>query len=332
MWIAVLFILALQMALFANWEGHKSFNINKNQSVGLITENDSYIDILKGYTRTDKLYTAGQYLSYLSPEFENSQINEISALSRLYDTHFTRFAIAIKQEMHIPKDRDRRKFTPPKNDILFGASLYANVAFISRTPDFMEQLSLDLGVVGPYAFGKETQNGVHRLTNNPHIYGWDYAALKSEFVANLHYGLIWRLRIYDDYFDALPQFRLSLGNAFTAVATGINFRLGYGLENDFGSPKLKSRFHQNIAGNGLKIYGVFGINRNYIARDIFIEGNTGRNKSAVRAKHVVDEIELGAVIGWKNFSLGYVYVTETPRFKEQNFHHKYGSFQLEYIF
>ena len=309
----------------------ESFALNKNHGITILSENDAYFEPL---IKSDEYYTAGHYISYLSPEFTDSWINKIAAFSHLYDKHFSRFSIALKQEIYTPDKKYDYDFTPPTNDILFGAALYANLSFVSRTRDFMEQFSVDIGIVGPYAFGKQVQNGVHRITNNREALGWNVGALKSEILVNLHYGLIWRWVFIEDFFDVLPQFQISLGNAYTAASAGIKFRMGYGIKNDFGAQKLKSRFAQNIVDDGLKIYGVFGFGGSVVGRDMFVEGNTAKSapKSPVTINRFLYEVEVGAMIGWKYVSFGYIWTSEYPRFREQNGHHKYGSLRLEIMF
>ncbi len=320
-------ILCLFTPLFAN----ESFEPNTNHSITIVSENDAYFE---PFIKSDEYYTAGHYISYLSPEFADSWVNKIAGFAHIYNKHFSRFSVALKQEIYTPENKYIYDFTPPTNDILFGAALYANLSFISRTRDFMEQFSLDIGVVGPYAFGKEVQNGVHRITHNREALGWNVGALKNEVLVNLHYGFIWRWVFIEDFFDVLPQFQISLGNAYTAASASIKFRVGYGIKNDFGAQKLKSRFVQNIAGDGLKIYAVFGLGGSAVGRDIFVEGNIGKNapKSPVTINRFLYEIEVGAMIGWKYLSFGYIWSNESPRFREQKWHHKYGSLRLEIMF
>ena len=310
------------------------FAPNKNHAINIVSENDAYFE---PFIKSDEYYTAGHFISYLSPEFEaDSWLNKIAGFAHLYDMHFTRFAISLNQELYTPDKKydynDRA--VPLRDDILFGAGLYANLSFLSRTRDFMEQFSLDIGLVGPKAFGKQVQNGVHRLTNNGEAKGWDYYGLKSEILVNLHYGFIYRWVFIEDFFDVLPYFQISLGNAYTALNVGARFRVGYGIRNDFGLQKLKSRFAQNIVDDGLKIYAVFGINGSIVGRDMFVEGNTGKNapKSGVKLNRFLYEIEFGAMIGWKYLSFGYIWSNESLRFKGQNGHHKYGSLRLEIMF
>ena len=310
------------------------FAPNKNHAINIVSENDAYFE---PFIKSDEYYTAGHFISYLSPEFEaDSWINKIAGFAHLYDTHFTRFAVSLNQELYTPdkKYNYNDRAVPLRDDILFGAGLYANLSFLSRTRDFMEQFSLDIGLVGPKAFGKQVQNGVHRLTNNGEAKGWDYHGLKSEILVNLHYGFIYRWVFIEDFFDVLPQFQISLGNAYTALNVGARFRVGYGIRNDFGLQKLKSRFAQNIVDDGLKIYAVFGINGSIVGRDMFVEGNTGKNapKSGVKLNRFLYEIEFGAMIGWKYLSFGYIWSNESLRFKGQNGHHKYGSLRLEIMF
>ena len=326
--IAILFLaLALQtMPLSAD----ESFAPNRNHAITILSENDVYFEPL---IRSDEYYTGGHFISYTSPEFENSWLNYIAGFSHLQDRHFTRFLISINQELYTPDKKYDYEFKAPTNDILFGAGLYANLSFISRTRDFMEQFSLDLGVVGPYAFGKQVQNGVHRITNNREVFGWDVGTIKNEALINLHYGLIWRWVFIEDFFDVLPSVQISLGNALTAINAGAKFRVGYGIKNDFGMQKLHSRFAQNIVGSGLKVYAFFGVRGSIVGRDIFIEGNSfGGAKSGATINRFLYEIEVGAMIGWKYVSFGYIWSDEYKRFKEQRANHKYGSLRLEIMF
>lgn len=310
------------------------FMPNNNHSINIITENDAYFE---PFIKSDEYYTAGHYISYLSPEFAESPLNYLALFSHLYPKHFTRFQIALKQELHTPDKKYDYDFYAPKDDILFGAGLYANIAFLSRTQDFMEQISFDIGAVGAVALGKQTQNTIHKWTKNREALGWDYG-IKNEILLNLHYGLIWRWVFIEDFFDVLPSFQISLGNALTAINAGARFRIGYGIKNDFGIQKLKSLFAQNIVGDGLKIYAIFGINGSIVGRDMFIEGNTAfftGNKgvqSNVKINRFLYEIEAGFMIGYKYFSMGYIWTNQAKRFKEQNRYHKYGSIRIEIMF
>ena len=326
---AFLFVLTLTHA--------NEFAPNKNHAINIVTENDAYFE---PFIKSDKYYTGGHYVSYLSPEFAQSWLNKIAGFAHLYDRHFTRFAVALKQELYTPNKPRDYDFTAPSNDILFGAGLYGSLAIISRTRDFMEQFSLDIGVVGPLAYGKETQNLIHKATKNPIYRGWDApnGTLKNEVLINLHYGLIWRWVFIEDFFDVLPSVQISLGNALTAANVGIKFRIGYGIKNDFGLQKLRSRFAQNIISDGLKVYVFFGASGSAVARDMFVQGNTSALtrgagvKSGVKLNRFLYEIELGAMVGWKYLSFGYVWSNESKRFREQNGHHKYGSLRLEIMF
>ncbi|MGX2983249.1 lipid A deacylase LpxR family protein [Helicobacter sp. 23-1045] len=305
------------------------FTPNKNHAINVVSENDAYFE---PFIRSDEYYTAGHFVSYLSPEFADSWINKIAGFAHLYDKHFTRFFLSLNQELHTPSKANYDSVVA-NDDLLFGAGLYANLSFVSRTRDFMEQFSIDLGVAGPLALGKETQSAIHALTNNRIYKGWDYRALKNEFLFNFHYGFIWRWVFIEDFFDVLPHFQISLGNARTAINAGAKFRLGYGIKNDFGLQKLHSKIAQNIADDGLKVYVFFGASGSIVGRDMFIEGNTfGGAKSGVKLERFLYEAELGAMIGWKYVSLGYVWSNQSKRFREQKWQHKYGSIRLEIMF
>ncbi len=327
--VALILALGAAFLLYGDDFG-ESFKINPNHSISIATENDVYFE---PFVNTDRFYTAGHSISYLSPEYADSWLNNVAIFSHLYGKNFARFGVKLTQELYTPDDKYKYDFTPPTRDILFGAALYASAEFISRTRDFAEQISLDLGVIGPLALGRQAQNGIHKLTNNRQARGWDYQ-LKNEPLVNLHYGIIYRWVFIEDFFDILPWASFSLGNANVSISAGAKMRIGYGLRNDFGYQKVKSRFAQIIADDGFKIYAFFGAQGSLVGRDIFIEGNTGKNgrKSSVRIKHELYAFEAGAMVGYKYFSIGYVWSNESPRFKEQRGQHKYGSLRIEIMF
>ncbi|RDU65023.1 lipid A deacylase LpxR family protein [Helicobacter sp. MIT 14-3879] len=304
-----------------------NFKKNENQIISILTENDAYFE---PFIKSDKYYTAGHYISYVSSEYENIFLNKIALLSYLYDNNYSRFNITLNQEIYTPAS----KYTipPPKNDALYGAAFFVTFGVINRTRNLMEQISLDIGFVGPWALGKQIQNGIHKITNNRSSLGWDYQ-IKNEFLLNLNYGLIYRWTFIEDFFDILPQANIFLGNSYTAISAGARMRIGYGIKNDFGIQKYKSKISQIIVEDGLKIYALVGINGSIVGRNIFIEGNTfGGVKSNLKLNRFLYEYELGLMIGYKYISLSYLYTRSSKAFKTQNDLHSYGSIRLEISF
>lgn len=303
------------------------FKKDNHQMLSLVTENDAYF---RPFIKTDRYYTAGHYLSYTSKEFDDSFLNKIKLFSYLYDSSYARFNISLNQELHTPLN----KFTPnpSKDDAPYGAALFASFSSINRTKNFVEQLGVDIGVIGPIALGRQTQNTIHKITSNRPSLGWD-TQIRNEFLLNLNYGIIYRWNFIEDFFDILPQGQVFLGNGYTAISAGARMRIGYGMRNDFGIQKFKSKISQSMVDDGLKIYILAGTNGSIVGRDIFIEGNTfGGVKSNLEIKRLIYEFELGAVIGYKNVSLSYLFTRGSKKFRGQKDFHSYGSIRLDISF
>ncbi len=297
------------------------------QILSLITENDAYFE---PFIKSDRYYTAGHYLSYTSKEFDDSFMNKIAVFSHFYDKSLSSFSVSLNQEIYTPEDKHRIPLK--KDDALFGGYLYANITISNRADEFLEQIGFDIGVVGPYALGRQVQNGVHKITNNRQVEGWKYQ-IKNEFIMNFYYNIIYRLNLFDNIFDISPNFLLSLGNANIYADAGIKLRIGYGLNNDFAIPSVRNRIVSNTIEDGFRIYLLGGLKYKFVGRNIFLEGNTIRGvKGNLSLNRMIYEMEIGALIGYKNFAISYLFTNRQKEFKTQSTNHTYGSIRFEISF
>ena len=85
--------------------------------------------------------------------------------------------------------------------------------------------SLRLGLIGPGAFGREMQAGIHRLTGNKQPLGWRHQ-IKNDVVLNYRLGYEKRIWSYPDLFSLNAHARAHLGTLFTHVSAGINSTVG----------------------------------------------------------------------------------------------------------
>lgn len=303
------------------------FKKDEHQMVSIVSENDAYSRIF--VKNNEKMYI-GHYLSYTSKEFDDSFLNKIKLLSYLSNNSYARFNISLNQEIYTPINK--YSTTMLNNDIPYGAALFASLSSINRTKNFVEQLGVDIGSVGPLALGKQTQNFIDKITSNAPSLGWNNQ-IKNEFLLNLNYGVIYRWNFIEDFFDILPQGQIFLGNGYTAISAGAKMRIGYGMKNDFGIQKYKSSFSSIITNDGFKMYFLTGVDGSIVGRNIFIQGNTfGGLKSGLTLNPFVYDFEVGFVVGYKNISLSYLFTRNSKEFKEQINFHNYGSIRLDIIF
>lgn len=247
---------------------------------------------------------------------------------------YSSFSITIAQEMYAPKKRFSA--IPPPDDYPYSGYLYARFLAQHRYTNALEQLSIELGLVGKSALGKQAQNLIHDLTNNARLAGWD-TQLRNEFVANLYYGLSYSVpAIYEKsahFVDLTPQLSLALGNARIHAQTSIVLRFGYNLSKNAMPLTINTGFVRSMGHQyGFSIYGFVGAGARFVGRNMFVQGNTFAPHYAtphnLALQRVMGEFAWGLGMEYKRFVINYSVVHRTREFATQDALHTYGSVML----
>ena len=186
----------------------------------------------------------------------------------------------------------------------------------------MDNLTLDLGVVGPLAQGERVQNDWHTLIGYPETNGWRHQ-LDNEPGLNLAYQRLWRLT-FDDLMpgglevDVMPRLGGAIGNVATNLMIGGSLRIGRGLDYDFGPPRIGS----SAAGrNHFKSRDRIGwhlfadAEGRVVGRDIFLDGNSFGGGHSLHSHPFVAEARFGAALTWRWFRLSFSHVYLSPQFE-----------------
>ena len=292
----------------------------------ILTENDAYFD-----AHTDYYYTAGTSFIYTTKEFDfsHSWLRFISIDHS--DTKLSRFSFGLHQDLYTPI---KRGADVDLNDFPYAGFLSFDTTLSNRRKNSLENLKIQIGIVGPAALAKQTQQLIHKLTKNPIFYGWD-TQLKNEFILNFYYEYIYRYEFFNKNgfgLDVLPGLKIALGNAYDYMGLGYRLRLGYHLQNDFGAQKINTSFiGSQPYSDDFSFYVFGGIIGYYVARNIFVQGNSF-------GPHRLDlipltyEAELGAVISYKGFSFSYVFTHKSAEFRGSRPYHNFGSILLGFAF
>src|SRR6266581_4792595 len=105
----------------------------------------------------------------------------------------------------------------------------------------LENLELDVGLVGPGALGKQVQNDFHQFIGTATAKGWS-SQLQSETGVALSYERKWRQPLAGDSrlgVDVVPQLGVTVGNIFTYGDIGALLRIGEGLRADYGPARIR---------------------------------------------------------------------------------------------
>jgi len=292
------------------------------------------------FAGSDRYYTNGIRLAWRSPAASPpGWLADLGPLSRalLPPDGAQRWGLALGQSLFTPEDIAREN--PDPDDRPYAAWLYGAVNLTSATATSLSRLELQLGVVGPAALGEEAQNTVHRINRGQEAEGWGFQ-LANEPGVNAIASRIWRYNrplAGDDGFavGALPSLTVSLGNVQTHAAAGLLLRAGWGLNADFGPPRIRpsvtgAAFVEPDQGWGGYLFA--GFEGRAVARDLFLDGNTFQDSRSVDKKPLVAEASVGAAWLFPGGRLSYTHVFRTEEFRGQESASSFGSLSLSLNF
>lgn len=293
----------------------------------VVVENDKF-------SGTDRHYTNGLQLSYLSPKDQVPQLLRGFAgiLPGIPDGAALRSGYVLGQNIYTPNDTATSAAQP--NDRPYAGWLYTGFAVVAETEDTMSTWELDIGIVGPSAAGEAVQSSFHRLIGTEKANGWQNQ-LHDEPGAALLYERKWR-NLAEFKFSGLgivltPHLGGSLGNIGTYLNTGFTLRIGKDLANDFGAPRIRP----SLPGSGFFVpqsaiggYVFAGVDGRAVARNIFLDGNTDGDSLSVRKKPLVADFQVGAAVILGSIRITYTRVYRTEEFKGQDSPDQFGAVSI----
>ena len=298
---------------------------------------------------TDRHYTNGARVSWTSPELRQQLPWLGDALEWIYpfDTGAdVRIGVHLGQNIYTPEDISTKQLIPDDRPyagwLYIGTSLYAEATrkVVSLDIDTLDTLELDVGVVGPASLAEQTQKFVHQITGSQDPKGWNNQ-LNNEPGIVLVLERKWRSPAYDFkevdlQADIIPSTGASLGNVNTSASVGAIFRFGRGLDVDYGPPLINS----NLSGVSFidrvpekyAWYVFGGAGGRFVARDIFLDGNTFSDSHSVDKKLFVGDAQAGAAVVVHGVRISFTHVWLTREFSGQSEANRYGSASVSFRF
>lgn len=303
-------------------------------------ENDSI------FFDSDRYYTQGLQLDYLGPSVEPT-----SFWAKPFDFLATdlglwpdgptvdrRYDISIGQQIFTPANIHRSQ--PDAEDRPYAGWAYAGFGLLQDTDHRqLDHLELDLGIVGPSSYARQTQNDWHQFIGIPKAAGWD-AQLNDEPGIMLSYERRWRF-IQDIggglSVDAIPELGATVGNVMTYGEAGALFRFGSNLRADYGpqhmrpSPSGTSYFNEQALDQPFGFYFYLGGQGRAVAQNIFLDGNTFEHSNNVEKKVFVGDLVGGVSLFWKdNIKLDTSLIYRSKEFEGQDKDEKYAGINLSF--
>lgn len=302
----------------------------------LQVENDKFGD---GH---DRNYTNGVRLSYVWPSGEVPGVARWlrDTLPFIPDDSEIRVMGALGQNIFTPEDITIEALIP--DDRPYAGWLYGDIGMSLVHKDHQDQLVLSLGVVGPASLAEETQIWWHGVINSDRPQGWDNQ-LRNEPAILLFYEREWlqalNLELPGDFqIDASPRLGVALGNVFDYLAAGAMLRLGPNLPADFGPPRIRPSLPGSAifdARGGFGWYLFSGAEVRFVARNIFLDGNTFRDSHSVDKKNAVIDAQAGLAVNFgRKFPVrvSYALIFRSKEFEQQTEANLIGSITLSVAF
>ncbi|MCW8887119.1 MAG: lipid A deacylase LpxR family protein [Motiliproteus sp.] len=336
----------------------------KRGTLSLYFENDLFAE-------TDQNYTNGFRLSLVSPDLDDFQRRFIQnePLQRAFgwlnpklqhfhslflekpksgDATSRRIVLSFGQTIYTPESIDATQLLEDERP--YAGWLYWGVAYQVRTKnqqrsedhplstDELQTLGVNLGIVGPWALGEESQDFIHDLRGFDKFQGWDNQ-LENEPGFQLVYEKKHKLIPTPKSgfgSDFIGHYGGSLGNIAIYANAGAEYRIGWNLPDDFGTSAVRPGGDNSApdtpATPGLGFHLFLSTDVRLVAHDIFLDGNTFRSSHSVSKEHLVADAALGFSFSYDEFKLSFARIHRTKEFKKQSGAHNYGSLSISWNF
>lgn len=286
------------------------------------TDNDLYVSPSK-----DRYYTNGMFLifRYLSKNTKN----------RLEKTIFE---WEVGHKMYSPFKATVSDIS--MHDRPFAAYLYGSFGKqrVYKKNKILS-LKLQLGIIGPAAFGEELQGFIHTFFNFKKAVGWKHQ-IKSAAGINLNASYSQLLiKGATNHFDLTWTNHAKAGTVLTNFSTGFYTRIGIlPLQGMMNSIAFNTSINNSKIQYKREKEAFFYVKTAvlYTVYDATLQGSFLNKGSEVTNKLIRYHVglELGISAAFHRFNLGYAYLytgrkSEGLRFKNGNY---YGSIQLSYLF
>jgi len=341
-----IFISAIGLTLLLFLSIAQADPADKNQSLIFYLENDIFGGTDRHYTNAFRLTWISQDLTEYDedtrlPRWGLPIIRKLPLINR---PGFQRnIGLSIGQNIYTPKDISRRDLI--KDDRPYAGWTYLAIAFHVKNTFKLDVFEVTMGMVGPASLAEETQKIIHGWLKSKEPKGWNHQ-LRNEPGLTIGWQRNWRLLIKnvgnDFGFDLIPRIGGIAGNIYTCANIGGEIRFGYNLPLDFGTSFIRSGSGIEAPADKtdprLRLRKNFGfhlfadVDGRFVARNIFLDGNTWKESHRVHRKAWVADMALGCSLVYKYLKLSYAHVYRTKEFDGQDQNQLFGSLTLAITF
>jgi hypothetical protein len=283
---------------------------------------------------TDKSYSNGTRVDFFYQKKNKSRFFLDKLMPNAGDSSKNIFGWSLMQIMVTPSDISAEEYLP--NDYAYAGALFAVHSLYSYNPQkkYALQTELIAGVRGPASFAKQVQRGFHGLVNYQKPMGWDNQ-LRTMPLLNIIFTAEKQILSVGSFMEINGGAHIGGGSLVDAVVLYPMIRIGKmspyfdGYLNQFGS------FKRNGKSIKTQYYFLFRPMESFIAYDALMQGKRKNenndppkfNINELNNKHLVSDLQFGAVIAHGKFSVSYTQ-TYSSEFKKDLYNHTVGNVAL----
>jgi hypothetical protein len=290
------------------------------------------------FFHTDRDYTNGVEFAWTTAPADTPQwsVDFARLLPFFSQEGEVRASYALGQNIYTPTDL--RLADPPLTERPYAGYLYFAYGLTEKSETTLDQLQIQLGVVGPDSLAEQTQKFVHRVISDVIPRGWD-TQLHNEPAFAIGDERAWRAFASGSFlgfsFDVAPHVGGMVGTVYDYLNAGAIGRIGFDLPDDYGPPRIEpslpgTNFFEPTAAFGWYLFA--GVDGRAIARNIFLDGNTWQTSRSVEKIPWVGDLQLGAAITFEQWRLSFTHVFRTREYRTQVHADQFGAINLSYRF
>ena len=274
----------------------------------------------------DRHYTNGLQVAFVTPTA--SMPAALRALPPVAWSDAPDVVFAFGQRIYTPDNKNAA--VPDMNDRPYAGWLYGLVDVqTARNGFIVDHVTMTLGVVGPSALGRQTQDLFHHLTSSRRPKGWD-SQLHDEPAVTLGFERAWPAVVHGTFLGWQQDLSLitgaTVGNVLTYANAGAIWRFGSVLPDDLPAthvslgPSRDGYRGTHQAG----WYAWLGAEGRAVAHNIFLDGNTGRDGPSVKRKVGGYDLQLGLAMVWPAMRVSFMLVERGREFDGQKTPDRFG--------
>ena len=237
------------------------------------------------FSGTDKNYTMGYSVEVVAPFFYKNPVNHIFFKPSNSEN---KFGIATENLGFSPNNI---KSSEIQNGERPFAAVFMLKSFVISTNTLHKSRltsSLNLGLIGPGAFGEEVQVCVHKSKGKPIPEGW-HNQMKNDLVLNYNVGYEKQVFHILDFLSLNTNSNLRVGTLYTSASLGFSTTLGL-ISSPFTAVTHKKSF---------RVYCFTQITGSVIGYDATLQGGFFNNKNS----YTIPNNEIERLTGQFNYGL-----------------------------